>query len=554
MPLVSVLMSVHDDAQYVGTAVESVLRQTLSDLELIVVDDASTDSTPALLDAVDDARLTVLRNDERLGLAASLNRGLEEAGGRYVARLDSDDVALPERLELQVARLEAEPRLGVLGSAVLDLDEDGAVGDLHRGPLGPRAVRWLALFSSPFFHPTVLLERARLDDHGLRYDPSYAESEDYDLWTRLLEHVDGANLADALVLKRAHPGQASIRRADLQQEFRRQVALREIERVAPELSAEEREGAWRLTDRAAFQRLLAAFEARYGVDGEVREAAARSLRRVTPGLVVRRGRRLVDRRAARRRAAGWLAQLGTTRVTVVSPEPTPYRAPLFDRIAERPEVDLTVVYAAQTVARRHWAVPLRHEAVFLEGPRLPGASRVLRHDYPITLGIFGALRAARPDVVVVSGWSTLASQAAFAWCRARGVPYVLLVESHDAGPRAGWRRTVKGAVVPRLIAHARSYLAVGSLARASLVARARRPSGSASSRTRSTSAAGSSARAEPPGGRTTTSSCSRSAASSARRRSTCSAAPAPRRASGSCWRATARSAIASSPWPRSSAT
>jgi glycosyltransferase involved in cell wall biosynthesis len=164
-----------------------------------------------------------------------------------------------------------------------------------------------------------------------------------------------------------------------------------------------------------------------------------------------------------------------TRVAVVSPEPTPYRAPLFDRIAERPEVELTVFYAARTVVGRTWNVELRHRAVFLSGPTLPGVRRLLRHDYPLTFGVFGALRTARPDVVVVSGWSTFAAQAALAWSRARRVPYVLLVESHDVGPRAPWRRAVKGAVVPRLVSGARGFLAVGSLARDSLVARGAPP-------------------------------------------------------------------------------
>jgi glycosyltransferase involved in cell wall biosynthesis len=164
-----------------------------------------------------------------------------------------------------------------------------------------------------------------------------------------------------------------------------------------------------------------------------------------------------------------------TRVTVVSPEPTPYRAPLFDLIAARDDIDLTVVYAARTVAGRTWTVEPRHTAVFLSGPRLPGVGRVLHHDYPLTPGVFGALRAARPDVIVVSGWSTFASQAAIAWSRAKRVPYILLVESHDLGPRAGWRRAVKGGVVPRLVRGAASLLVVGSAARDSVVARGAAP-------------------------------------------------------------------------------
>ena len=162
------------------------------------------------------------------------------------------------------------------------------------------------------------------------------------------------------------------------------------------------------------------------------------------------------------------------RVVVVSPEPTPYRAPLFDLVAARPGIELHVVYAARTVARRDWRVEVRHSAAFLRGFRLPGVQGVLRHDYPVTPGVFRALALARPDVVVVSGWSTFASQAAVVWCRLRRIPYVLLVESHDEGPRAGWRRAVKGAVVPRVVRGASGVLAVGSRARDSMLQRGAR--------------------------------------------------------------------------------
>ena len=158
-----------------------------------------------------------------------------------------------------------------------------------------------------------------------------------------------------------------------------------------------------------------------------------------------------------------------TRIVFVSPEPTPYRAPLLDRVASLDEIDLTVIYAARTVAGRTWDVELHHQAVFLEGMTVPGLRSPLRHDYPVTPGIFRALGRAAPDCVVVSGWSTFASQAAVAWCRARSVPYILLVESHDSGPRPGWRRAVKGTVVPPIVKGASSVLVVGSLARESVI-------------------------------------------------------------------------------------
>src|SRR4029079_3520453 len=164
-----------------------------------------------------------------------------------------------------------------------------------------------------------------------------------------------------------------------------------------------------------------------------------------------------------------------TRVTVVSPEPTPYRSPLFDRIAMRDDVELTVVYAARTVAGRTSSVEPHHDAVFLSGRRLPLVGRALRHDYPVTTGLVSALRSARPDGVVVSGWSTFASQAAIAWSRTNRIPYVLLVESHDLGPRSRWRRAVKGTVVPRLVRRAASVLVVGSAAGESVIARGADP-------------------------------------------------------------------------------
>jgi glycosyltransferase involved in cell wall biosynthesis len=278
VPLVSVVLAAHNDARFLPEAVDSVLRQTLADFELVVIDDASTDETQSALAAVADSRLRIVRNEQQLGLAASLNRGLDESGGRFVARLDADDVALPERLQRQLDALRASGA-AVVGSAVRDLDEDGRPGRLHRMPVSPRAVRWHALFSSPFFHPTAFVEREALGE--LRYDTSYLESEDYDLWTRLLATgAEACNVEEALVLKRVHAGQASIRRGDVQESFQRRVALREIGRLAPHVDAD---GAWRAGarkpggSRKELLRLLVAFERAHGRDWSVRTAVAKAL-------------------------------------------------------------------------------------------------------------------------------------------------------------------------------------------------------------------------------------------------------------------------------------
>jgi glycosyltransferase involved in cell wall biosynthesis len=512
-PLVTVLLAVHDGEPYLHAALASILGQTVSDLELLVVDDASEDGSHRILADLEDPRVRVLRNDEQRGLAASLNRGLDEARGIYVARLDADDVAMPRRLERQLARIRSAPDVAIVGSAVLELDEAWRVGAVHAMPAGVADLRWASLFSSPFFHPSVLVERDVLEGNGLRYDTGFEESEDYELWARLLEAGEGDNLRDPLVLYRVHPEQASQRRRGLQRECQLRVASGLIRAVAPALDDAAVDLAWRVgaaeplsAEEAeaaadAYGDLFSAFEARWGRDarrraardlvrlartasGSVRARIVRDALRLDPALPGQvAGRRRERRRAGsvRDEAERWLARIApgdgrrALRVVAVFPEPTPYRAPLLDRVAANAGIDLTVVYAADTVASRTWRVEPIHDAVFLRGPRVPGARRVLHHDYPLTPGVVGALADVRPDVVVVSGWSTFAAQAAIAWCRVKGVPYVLVVESHDEGPRAGWRRTVKGTVVPPIVERAAGLLVTGTLARDSMIARGAHP-------------------------------------------------------------------------------
>ena len=512
-PLVSVLVAVHDGEPFVRTALQSVLRQSVPDLELIVVDDASGDGTDATLAALDDPRVRVLRNDEQVGLAGSLNRALDEARGRYVARMDADDAAFPDWLARCLVLLDTARGVRLVGTGVLDVGHDGEPREVHLLDTGRAAFRWRALFSAPVFHDTVVLARDVLEARGLRYDTTFGESEDYDLWTRVLEDAEGDCVDSPLVLHRLHPQQASRRRGELQRSLAAQVSTRQIDGLAPDLGEREATLArsiWLGGDVApgdisdatdAFVELERRFEAQHRYDERelaiVRASAARSLARfasvgggssafrhalrIDPLLPAHVGALRVRRRSllksAGRDAADLLRTIAAApdappiRVAAVFPEPTPYRAPLLDRVAALPEVDLTVLYAAGTVAGRTWRVEAEHRATFLRGLRVPGAERVLHHDYPLTPGVVPALNEARPDVVVVSGWSTFAAQAAIAWCRLRNVPYVLVVESHDEGPRPGWRRTVKNTVVPPVVASASGVLVTGTLARNSMVAR-----------------------------------------------------------------------------------
>lgn len=521
--LVSVILAARDAEDFLELALESVLRQTVRELELIVVDDGSSDRTPQILERVRDHRLRVIRNEESKGLAFALNRGLESANGRFVARMDADDVALPGWLERELALLRSRESLGVVGSGMTDIDDLGHVGRTHVLPVGIAATRWRSLFGTPFYHSTVVLDRELLEKHELRYDSAYdggaAATEDYELWTRMLAVCDGDNIAKPLVLYRQHTQQASKHLRDHQLELRRRIALEQIASICPKLEPDATELAWLVGDgrdvpseraEEAVNALLALYEAfchRYGnlrpVELQaVRELAATAIARAAlradsssrtqltrhalaldKALPLHAARRRLRRRSLAREvsrlAAPWLRSLesGTgesgprIRLVGVFPEPAPYRSPMFDRLAARDDLELTILYAGETIAGRTWTVKQSHPHAFLRGVTVPGLRWAFHHDYRITPGIWKALDEAKPDCVVISGWSTFTSQEALVWCRVRRVPYVLYVESHDAGPRAGWRRAVKNAVVPRFLGSAASILVTGSVTREAMITR-----------------------------------------------------------------------------------
>jgi glycosyltransferase involved in cell wall biosynthesis len=291
---VTVLMSVRNGERFVARAVRSVLRQTLRDFEFIVIDDGSTDTTGEVLAGFDDRRMRVIRQEDAQGLASSLRRGVLEARGRYVARLDADDVAAPDRLSRQMAELRANPSLGLLGTAALTIDETDRLDQLLEMPRGPLCVRWSALFGAPFVHPSVVFDRVLFERHALTYDPAFLESEDYDLWTRALEFTDGDNLRRPLVLYRVHGAQASQRRRDLQVRFQEEVALRTMRLTLPSHEADDAElnAAWEFVvrgDRAGVEpyfRLLDAFTSHFrsrpGLSA-VRSSAARMAARRLAG-------------------------------------------------------------------------------------------------------------------------------------------------------------------------------------------------------------------------------------------------------------------------------
>jgi len=209
-PAVSVLMSVKNGAAYVREAVESVLAQTASDLELIVIDDGSVDATATVLAAIPDPRLRVV-HQEPAGLTRSLNRALGLARAPLVARLDADDLALPDRLERQRRFLDAHPDVGLLGTGAREIDAAGLDVARIMPPADDAEIRRVLIRRNPFVHSSVLMRRSAVDLAG-GYDPQLSVAQDYDLWMRMSGLTRLGNLPEPLVVRRLLPGRITVTR------------------------------------------------------------------------------------------------------------------------------------------------------------------------------------------------------------------------------------------------------------------------------------------------------------------------------------------------------
>ena len=220
-PTVSVLMAVYNGEAFLRETVESVLAQTSADFEFVIVDDASTDGTAAILDAFEDQRLVRLRNDRNLHLHPSLRRGLEVCRGRYVARIDADDLCEPSRLAEQVAFLDGQSGLAGCATWTTEIDAAGGVIGSFDTPGHPDFVRWAMTVKSVLYHPTLMLRRDVLLAAGsYANEPHKSPADDYQMLTHLLAAGhDLAVLERPLVRYRRTPGNMSNAHAGAQRAF-----------------------------------------------------------------------------------------------------------------------------------------------------------------------------------------------------------------------------------------------------------------------------------------------------------------------------------------------
>lgn len=205
MPKITVLMPVYNCELYIKAAVESILNQTYTNFEFLIIDDASTDETVSIVKKYNDSRIQLIEKPENTGYTNSLNLGIELAKGIYIARMDGDDISLPERFAKQVSFLEANQDVIVCGSWFSLIGSDRIV----KVPENHEDIKLAFLKGNCIAHPSVMIRKQCLNDFLVVYDVSKEPAEDYDLWVRLMLKGKLHNLQEIMLEYRTHSNQVS---------------------------------------------------------------------------------------------------------------------------------------------------------------------------------------------------------------------------------------------------------------------------------------------------------------------------------------------------------
>jgi len=227
--LVTVLMPVYNGEKYLKESIESILNQTFRDFEFIIIDDGSADKSAEIIKSFNDTRIRLERNETNLGLIKTLNKGLGLSKGKYIARMDCDDISLSKRLSVQINFMEKHPEIGVCGSWVKIIGLKQKF--VNRYPQKHEEARAYLLFNTPFAHPSVIIRKELVDKYNLKYDEGYKHAEDYELWSRAVEHTKISNIPKVLLHYRMHDKSVSKNNSLTQAENSNKVRIKLLKKL-----------------------------------------------------------------------------------------------------------------------------------------------------------------------------------------------------------------------------------------------------------------------------------------------------------------------------------
>jgi glycosyltransferase involved in cell wall biosynthesis len=237
-PFVTVLMPVYNSDSFVKEAIDSILKQTYTHFEFLIINDGSTDATEEIIKSIHDPRIILVNHPHNQGLIAALNNGLDRAKGKYIVRIDGDDISLPQRIEKQVFELERNPEIGVIGSWFEEFGEHIQT-KLITYKCDDTDIRIQHLFQDQLAAPTKVFRKSLVDQHKLRFDPLYDSAEDYGFNVEMSMHCKLANLPVMLTRKRDHPQNANNLRPQIMKDNSLLIRQKQFRRMGVELNLDE---------------------------------------------------------------------------------------------------------------------------------------------------------------------------------------------------------------------------------------------------------------------------------------------------------------------------
>lgn len=226
IPKVTVLMSVYNGEKYLREAIDSILNQTFKYFEFLIIDDGSMDNSREIIHSYKDPRIRLIFNEKNIGLTKSLNIGLGLAKGEYIARMDADDISLKERLKMQIQTMDADSKIGICGTwAKIFGNEESII----KYPITPQEIRVALFYYNPIIHSSVMIRKSYLIMNNLKYDESFKQSQDYELWVRCAKKFQIMNIPRVLLCHRKHSNQIGVKLLNKQTDYANKIRVSQIQ-------------------------------------------------------------------------------------------------------------------------------------------------------------------------------------------------------------------------------------------------------------------------------------------------------------------------------------
>lgn len=237
-PAITVLMPVYNAEAFLAEAIESILNQTFSDFEFIIINDGSTDSSEKIILSYNDPRIRYVKNEKNIRLIATLNKGIELAEGKYIVRMDADDVSMPERIAIQYKFMETHPDVGLCGTGFETFSEH-LPSKVVQYSLDHETICLKHLYQIHLSHGTCIFRKEILDEYHLFFNPDFSHAEDYELWSRIAAVSKLANIQKILYRVRSHPDEVSVKHSETQMYNSQRVRKLNFKSLGVDVSDEE---------------------------------------------------------------------------------------------------------------------------------------------------------------------------------------------------------------------------------------------------------------------------------------------------------------------------